>query len=104
MDIKPDALFTNPVLAAALGSVLALKAIPGTSTGEKLLNVVLSFVLGIYGGPALAEIAGVTSQRLEAAIIVLSAGAGLVAFAALLEAIKETRFADFLPKWLGRKE
>jgi len=105
--VKPPESFDfalHPAVVAALGSILALKAIPGTSYLEKLGNVAASFVLAIYLGPALIEYMDITSRKIGAAVIVGIAATGLVVFNGVIDGIKKTDLAAWVLGWLpGRK-
>lgn len=93
----------HPVSAAAIGSVVGLKAVPGATLGERVFNLAASFGLAVYAGPALVEHMGVTSPRIGAAIIMGCGATGLVLFSAIVEAIKRTDLAAWLVSWLPRK-
>lgn len=103
LDDLPDWL-AHPAVAAALGSALGLKALPGVSIVEKLLNLGASFALAVYAGPALVEYMGVTSLKVAAAVIFAVGATGLVVFNAAIDALKKTDLAAWVAGWLpGRK-
>lgn len=109
MKTELNDLLVHPMTAALLGAIVGLKAIPGTSVPEKLVNVAVSFALASYGGPALTEYMDVSSPRLAAGMIFGVGAAGLVVFAGLLEAIKRAdafaRLVEWALSWLpGRKQ
>ncbi|MEY5100818.1 MAG: hypothetical protein RJA36_3537 [Pseudomonadota bacterium] len=94
----------HPAFVAALGSILALKAIPGTSYVEKAGNVGASFAMAIYIGPALVEYMDITSPKIAAAVIFAIGATGLVVFNGVIDAIKKTDLAAWVAGWLpGRK-
>lgn len=97
-------LALHPVVAAAIGSIVALKAIPGTGYVEKAVNVGASFALAVYAGPALVEYMEVTSLKVAAAVIFAVGATGLVVFNAAIDALKKTDLAAWVAGWLpGRK-
>lgn len=97
-------LALHPVVAAAVGAIVALKAIPGTGYPEKALNVGASFALAVYAGPALVEYMEVTSLKIAAGVIFAIGATGLVVFNAIIEAVKRTDLAAYVMSWLpGRK-
>lgn len=87
--------------AAALGSVLGLRALPGQSLAEKAWNLCCGFLLAVYLGPAAAEYWEVHSPRLVAAIVFLAGAAGLVLFGAVIEGIRQTSFGDLILSYLA---
>jgi hypothetical protein len=100
--------FTSPWVAAAAGSILGLKALPGASLWERLCNVAAGFAIAAFVGPGLIDAMGWTSPRLAALAIFGLGATGLVIFSALLEAFRRSDIAaalfdglkSFLP---GRK-
>lgn len=97
-------LALHPVVAAAIGSIVALKAIPGTGYVEKAVNVGASFALAVYAGPALVEYMDVTSLKIAAGVIFAIGATGLVVFNAVIEAIKRTDLAAWVMGWLPGKK
>ncbi len=105
--MKPPESFDfalHPAVVAALGSILALKAIPGTSYMEKAGNVAASFALAIYVGPALVEYMGITSLKIAAGVIFAVGATGLVVFNGVIDAIKKTDLAAWVSSWLPGKK
>jgi hypothetical protein len=97
-------LALHPVVAAAVGAIVALRAIPGTGYFEKALNVGASFALAVYAGPALVEYMDVTSVKIAAGVVFAIGATGLVVFNAIIEAVKRTDLAAYVMSWLpGRK-
>lgn len=100
-------IFAHPAVAAALGAIVGLRAIPGTSYTEKAINVALSFAIASYGGPVLIEYMQVTSVKLAAGMIFAVGATGLVVFNGLIEAVKRTdlfgKLAEAVASWFPRK-
>jgi uncharacterized membrane protein YedE/YeeE len=96
-------ILTHPVLAAAVGALVGLRALPGSSLPEKLLNVGAGFAIAAWGGSAIVEHLSVTSPKIAAGMVFFVGAAGLVVFNALIEAIKRTDLAAWLSGWLPRK-
>lgn len=103
MDIKPDHLINNPFVPAAVGALVGLKAMPGTSLWEKVTNLALGFGFAVFVGPATADWLDVTSPRVHAGIVFACGAAGLVAFSAVMEGIKSTQFGQIITGWLSRR-
>lgn len=97
-------VLTTPWVAAALGAVLSLKALPGAGMGEKLLNVGAGFAIAAYAGPALVEHMGWASPRLAALAIFGCGASGLVVFNGVMEALKRTDFGAWVMSWLPKKK
>lgn len=106
MPVKIDDLpdwVAHPAVAAALGSALGLKALPGASLPEKLVNLGASFALAVYAGPALVEYLEVSSPKLAAGIVFGIGATGLVVFNALIDAIKRSDLGAWFLGWLPKK-
>ena len=95
---------SHPAVAAALGSALGLKAIPGASIVEKLLNLVAGWAAAVYGGLALIDYMGLSSRPIGAFMIFGVGATGLVVFNAIIEAIKRTDLAAWVLGWLPGKK
>jgi hypothetical protein len=108
MKLELNELLTHPVVAAAAGSLLGLKALPGTSAPEKVANVAAGFMLAAWGGAALVEYLQIASLRIAAGVIFMVGAAGLVVFDALIQAFKRTDLAghilDTAKTWLPRRK
>lgn len=105
MDIKlPDmesALWVKDALAAAAGSLLGLKAIPGSSFKEKLFNLLCGFLMAVYAAPALSVWVGITSEVARAGMIFGTGAAGLVLFGSLIDGIRATPLGPFITGFLA---
>lgn len=104
MEIKPETLTSNTFLAAVVGALFGLRALPGASMLEKGWNLLSGFLLATYLGPAAAEYWEVTSPRLTAAIIFFTGAAGLVLFGAVIEGIRQTQFGAIIASWLPQRK
>lgn len=102
MDIDVPKFFTHPVVAAAAGALVGLRALPGTSYLEKLSNVSAGFAIAAWGGPALVEYLAVTSPQLASGIVFICGATGLVIANALWEAIRHTDLAAWATAWLPK--
>lgn len=100
-------ILTDPVVAAAIGAIVGLRAVPGTSLIEKVINVAASFAVAAYGGSALVEHMGVMNPKLSAGIIFAVGVCGLVVLGGLFEALKKTaafeRVVEWGLSWLPRR-
>ena len=86
----------HPLTASLTGAFgAAFHAFPGATPRVKALNGVLSFFIGIYGGPAIIDFRNIESERIGAAIIVMCALGGLIAVNAMLDYLRTTRFVDW---------
>lgn len=83
-------LLTHPTVAAAVGAIVGLKALPGSSYVEKAGNVGAGFALAAFGGPAMVESMGIVSAKVGAGVVFVIGAAGLVVFNAAIEAIKRS--------------
>jgi hypothetical protein len=110
--MKPELsdLLSHPIVAAAAGSLVGLKALPGASVTERLCNVAAGFAFAAFAGPAVVDHIGVISPNVKSGIIFIIGAAGLVIFNAVIEGIKKTDVGlhigsafDRLLSWLPKK-
>jgi len=99
-----DTVTSNPYVAALAGAILGLRAIPGGTTVQRVTNLLFGFLLAVFVGPALVEYQHITSLRLAAGLIFAVGAGGLVAFAAIIDGVRETKFAAILTGWLSRNK
>lgn len=88
-------------LAAAAGALVGLKAMPGTSMPEKLGNLGAGFALAAWAGPAIVDYLSVAKPSIAAGIVFGVGACGLVAFNALISAIRATDFGAWISGWLA---
>lgn len=86
-------LLTSPWVAAAAGSILGLRALPGATLLERAANVAAGFCIAAFVGPALIEAMGWTSPRLAALAIFGLGATGLVVFSALIDGFRRSDIA-----------
>jgi len=103
MSVDPDTITGNSYIAALAGAILGLKAIPGTSLYERAFNLVSGFGMAIFLGPAIIDYVHITSVRISSGVIFAVGAAGLVGFAAIIDAIKQTKFGEIISGWITRK-
>jgi len=101
-DMLTEAL-THPVVAAAAGALLGLKALPGTSMPEKIANVAAGFLLAAWGGAAIVEHLVIASPKVAAGVIFMVGAAGLVVFDSFIQAFKRTDLAAYILSWLPQR-
>jgi len=94
----------HPVVAAAGGALLGLKALPGTSYPEKLSNVAAGFAIAAWGGPALVDYLAIGSPKLASGVVFICGACGLVIANAVWEAIKHADLGAWLMGWLPKKK
>lgn len=91
----------SPWLTGALGAVVALRGVPGTTWLERLLNVLSGSLLSGFLSPALSEYFGMSTQAMQSAMSFAVGLFGLNLMAAVLLFIKTAKIEDYIP-W-GRK-
>ena len=104
MKLELSEILTHPVVAAAAGALLGLKALPGTSLPEKFANVFAGFLLAAWGGAALVEYLEIVNIKIAAGCIFMTGAAGLVVFDAGIQALKQTDLLAFVMPWLKGKK
>jgi len=102
MDVKPELLTENPWFPAFMGSLVGLRAMPGTNFWERGFNLLGAFSIAIFIGPATVDWLSIVSQKIAAGVIFASGATGLVLFSAVLEGIKKTGFSEIIQSWLKR--
>ena len=104
LDIDPSAAAKHPWLAGLAGSVIALRFAPGAGWLERVGNVVAGTACAAYLAPWGAEWFGATSPSSLAALSFGIGMFGLSVAAAVMQAIREVKWADLITGWLpGRK-
>lgn len=94
---------SNPVIAAAAGALVGLRALPGSSYLEKASNMAAGFAIAAFGGPALVEYLGVQSAKLGSGIVFVCGAVGLVVANAVWEGVKHIDLAGIVSGWLRKK-
>lgn len=91
----------HPMVASFLGSVLAVfNAFPGATIAARAFNGATCFIIGIYAGPAVVEWRDITSPRIGALVVLLSALIGLIVVNQVLELAAKTKLGN-LPMFKG---
>lgn len=103
MKLELSEILTHPVVAAAVGAVVGLRALPGTSIVEKLANVGAGFAIAAWGGAAAVDYMAIASPKLASGMIFVIGAVGLVVFNAVIEAIKRTDLGAWVSSWLPRR-
>lgn len=104
MKAELQEIMTHPVIAAAVGALMGLHALPGSSLAQKCGNVAAGFAIAAWGGPALVEYMAVESPKLQSGVIFILGATGLVVFNAVIEAIKHLDVVAWLTGWLPRRK
>lgn len=101
--IEFSEILTHPVVAAAVGAIVGLRALPGASVPEKIANVTAGFAIAAWAGTAAVEYMGIASPKLASGAIFVTGATGLVVFNAIIEAIKRTDLAAWLSGWRPKR-
>jgi len=104
MDIDPEKAWSSPYVAAALGSLVALRGTPGSTWWERLVNVLSGFLIAAYLSPALSEFFSLTSPAMKGALAFAAGMFGMNVVAMVVGWTKTLQLSDFLPWVRGRKE
>ena len=97
-------IFAHPMVAAAAGALVGLRALPGTSYMEKLANVACGFAIAAWGGPALVDYLAIASTKLASGVVFICGACGLVIANAVWEAIKHADLGGWVAAWLPKKK
>ena len=98
-----DGIISSHVLAGLLGSLVGLRWAPGATWVERVANVAIGFGCAVYITPGVAEWTGIDKPRALAALSFATGMFGLSLSAAVVDVIKQARFADVLSSWLTRR-
>lgn len=91
-------------IAVSAGAALSLRALPGATLAQRACNLSAGIAIAVFCGAALIEHWQIASLRLALLISFVLGATGLVAFDALIEAIKKTDLVAWISGWLpGRK-
>jgi len=96
-------LFAHPMIAAAAGALVGLRALPGTSYPEKLANVACGFAIAAWGGPALVDYLAIGSPKLASGVVFICGACGLVIANAVWEALKHLDLSAWISAWLPKR-
>lgn len=100
MNLDPQAaeeVAKSPWLAGALGAVVALRGVPGSTWLERLINVLCGSLLSGFLSPALSEYFGMSTAAMQSAMSFAVGLFGLNLMAAILAFIKTAKVEDYLP-------
>lgn len=104
MDFDPERIASSPFVPGALGAlVTALKFTPGASWLERSVNVVAGSLVAGYVAPPLLEYFKVTSPSATGGASFMLGLLSMSVVAAILSAVRETKWADIVTGWLARK-
>ena len=95
---------THPVIAAAAGALVGLRALPGASYPEKLTNLAAGFAIAVWGGPALVDWLAIGNPNIASGAIFACGATGLVVANAVWEGIRRTDLAAWLAAFLPARK
>lgn len=96
-----DVIF-HPFMAGMAGSLVALRWAPGKSWWDRFFNVCSTIPIVIYGGPAMIDLFGITTDSMILLMGFAIGALGLNIFAKLYEGIKQTEVAAILSSYFKR--
>ena len=86
----------SPAVAGAVGSLISLRWMPGTSWASKFVSLLVGCSVAIFLAPYLVEVVGVTSKSGAAAFAFLSGFLGLMAMGKGWDWISTTTFGELV--------
>lgn len=94
----------SPFAVGAVGAaVAALKATPGASVWEKSINVFSGAVLSGFLTPPLTDYLRMTAESYRNGAAFMLGLLSMSLVAAVLGAMKDTKWSDILGSWLSRR-
>lgn len=107
MDVDPGKVVSDPMTFGAVGSLIALKWIPGDGYLAKIFNFLAGTACGGIVAPALAEWQSITSDVMRGAMAFVIGMLGLSAMDAIVRGIKEIKLGEIINEivswWFKRK-
>jgi hypothetical protein len=103
MDGQFEKAAANPWVAAAVGSAISLRFMPGSSWPERLSSALITYGSGVVLGGAIVDHIGIVSGKSAAGIVLLTSALSLVVFQVVLEGINATALGDMIDKWLRKQ-
>ena len=93
----------NPWVAAAVGSAVSLKFMPGASWVERAGSAFITYGSGVVLGGAIVDHIGIVSGKSAAGIVLLTSALSLVVFQVIVDAIRKTALGDVIDWWLRKQ-
>lgn len=90
----PDRVLRSPLVAGAIGSVVALKSSPGDSWLERAFNVVCGAALAAYMSPAICEYFALTTVAMQSGMSFAVGLFGMNLVATIVVWLKDLKLED----------
>lgn len=103
MEFDLDKIARSPFVPGALGALVALRGAPGSSWGERVVNVGCGALIAGFVTPAAAEWFGLGSPEMRSAIAFMLGLFGMSLVAAITESIRSGTVSDLLRGLFGRR-
>lgn len=105
MDFDPERLASNPFFAGLVGAAItAWKFLPGAGWPERIANACAGSAAAGYLAAPICEYFKVTSTNAISGTAFLLGLLGMSLLAAVLSAVRETKWAEIVTGWLTRKK
>jgi hypothetical protein len=102
MDLNPDTVAKNPFLIGALGALVGLRGVPGTSFVERAVNAGSGALLSGFTSPYIAEYFGMAGDGALSFTAFVVGLFGLNFVATFQVWLKGADIADYLP-WAKKR-
>lgn len=99
--LDPDRLLRSPLVAGAIGSVVALRSSPGDSWIERAFNVLCGAFLAGFLSPAICEFFGLNTVAMRNGMSFAVGLFGMNLVATIIVWIKDLKLGDVVP-WLKK--
>lgn len=103
MDVDLEKVVRNPFFAGALGSLAALRFVPGVTWLERFGNVAAGSLSAGFAGPALAEWLQITSANMASGVSFGVGMFGLSLAAAVIDGVRQVKLGDVITSWVTRR-
>lgn len=87
----------SPWLPGLLGAIVAVRSAPGTTWGERAVNIACGAVISGFASPALSEYFGMTTQAMQSAMAFAVGLFGLNIVASIWAWTRVLKVEDYIP-------
>lgn len=103
MDIDPYRIATHPIAAGVGGAIVGLRFAPGDTWVERIFNVSAGAACAGWLAPAAASLFELPGLSAEAALSFVIGMLGMSVAAAIVETLRNVKWADIITGWISRK-
>jgi len=103
MDLEPQKILANPLMAGIAGALVGLRFAPGMSWLERITNIGSGAACAGFIAPAAGELFNLSSIRMQAALAFALGMFGMSLAAAVMQGVRDLKLAEIISGWISRK-